>query len=372
MSEASGMGAKLLAMIERVRQAPWVVLALLFASVVGALAQFTGATKSLIDLVHPSKPDARAELAKLGIPFTPEAMAKAATDNDVRAVGLLLDAGMAVDAHPDAGLPPLNIAAQAGNIAVAQRLIAAGADPAKPSAAGTPIAFAAHYHHPDMVKLFLASRIPAPVVADAFVVAAEVADAASIDLLAPRLDDRRTAATAALHARVERTNDAAGDLPALKALLTLKPDLDAVDDHGQTVLHLAIEQDTTATLAALLAAGAKPDTPGHCHGLAGEPIVPPLACAAVRGTSEGLASVRALVAAHAKVDARTPDGATPLMLAAGNGDANIVTALIAAGADVTLRDAKGRTALDYARAADFNDPAATRAVLSRALAQHHS
>lgn len=365
------MGAKLLELIERLRKAPLVVIALLLASTVGALAQFTGATKTLVALFHPPKADPRADLAKLGIAFTPEAMAKAATDGDARAVGLLLDAGMAVDAAPDEGLPPLMLAAQEGQVDVAKRLLAAGADPGKPNAAGTPLAYAAYYEKPDVLRLFLDRPLPPAVVSDALVVAGESGDAAAIPLLAAHVVDLRATATKALHARVQRGNESPRDLAALKALLALHPDLDALDPHGITVLHLAVEADATQTLAALLAAGASPDTLGHCH-LVDEPLTPALACAATRGSSTGLDSVRALISAHAKVDTRRADGVTPLMLAAGNGDADLTAALLAAGADVTLPDAKGETAADYAKTARYNDPKATRAALSRALAQRHS
>lgn len=360
------VGAKLLAAIEASKKAPLVVLVPLIASAVGALAQFTGATKTLIALVHPAKADPRAELAKLGIAFTPEAMAKAAADGDARAVELLLDAGMPVDTATDAALPPLMLAAQSGSVATAARLIAAGADPGKPTAAGSPLAYAVHYRHPAMVNLFLDRPIPEPILADAFAVAAEGADAEPIALLAPKLAVPRASATVALHAFVQRSYGKPGDLPALAALLALKPDLAARDGPGQTVVHMTVGNDTLPVLTALLRAGADPNARGHCHALPDDPDLTPLACAATRGTSDGLASVNALIAAHADLRATGPDGATPLMRAAGNGDAVIAAALLKAGANPKARDAKGRTALDRARKADYNYPKATIALISRA------
>jgi hypothetical protein len=190
------VGEKLLAAIEALKKPLLVVLVPLIASAVGALAQLTGATKTLIALVHPAKAVPRKELAKLGIAFTPEAMAKAAADGDARAVGLLLDAGMPVDTATDAVLPPLMLAAQSGSVATAARLIAAGADPGKPTAAGSPLAYAVHYRHPAMVNLFLDRPIPEPILADAFAVAAERADAEPIALLAPKLAVPCASATA--------------------------------------------------------------------------------------------------------------------------------------------------------------------------------
>lgn len=55
-----------------------------------------------------------------------------------------------------------------------------------------------------------------------------------------------------------------------------------------------------------------------------------------------------LIASDAPVDARQRDGSTALHAAAANGDLASVRALVAAGADVSLVDANGRTAGDLA------------------------
>lgn len=372
------MGAKLLAAIERLRKAPWVVLALLLVSAIGALAQFTGATKTLVDLVRPAKPDARAELVRLGIPFTPEALTKAAKDGDAKAVALLLDAGMAPDATANPALPPLVVAAQAGQVAVARSLRDAGADPAKDSPGhalfdpgGSPLAYAARSSHPDVVKLFLERAIPDDAIVDAIGAAARSGDGASVRLLAPRLRDRRTAATLAMRMIVGESGMNT-QAPAFADVLALGPDLNAIDANGQSLLHIAVNNDAGTVLGKLLAARANPDVRAKCETAPEDPRVTPLACAVVRGSVTGLDSVRRLIAAHADLNARGPDGSTPLMLAAGNGDADVTAALLAAGADPALRDARGKAALDYARTAADHDPTATSALLSRAAAPRRS
>ena len=371
------MGAKLLAAIEALKKTPWVVLALLFASLVGGLAQFTSAFKDLAGLVHPAKPDPRAELAKLGIPFTPAAMAKAAADGDARAVGLLLDGGMAADAD-GATPPPLVVAAKGGFVDMARRLRDAGAKPAVPGDADTALEAAVKAHHPEVVKLFLEKPLPAAAIRDAYIDAAVASEVTSLQLLAPRLADPRATAHEAIAAILEQTpgrqlpmsvetselaaahpgdlkiwyRDGSDhdprDLAAIRAVLSLKPSLDAVDGNGQTLLTKAVGSDAPRVVAALLAAGANPRVPALCQVHDAKAL--PLSCAVVRGTLIGMASTRALLAGKAPVNAPGPDGATPLMLALGNGDKEVARVLVAAGADPNARDAKGRTAADYARA----------------------
>lgn len=56
-----------------------------------------------------------------------------------------------------------------------------------------------------------------------------------------------------------------------------------------------------------------------------------------------------LVAQRAPLDARSPNGTTPLMMAAGYGTEKGADVLLGAGADVRLRNQKNMTAADFAR-----------------------
>ena len=61
-------------------------------------------------------------------------------------------------------------------------------------------------------------------------------------------------------------------------------------------------------------------------------------------------AAEALCAHGAELDARSKYQWTPLMLAAIYGHPKICEMLLALGADPSLKDNKGKTALDYARA----------------------
>lgn len=58
---------------------------------------------------------------------------------------------------------------------------------------------------------------------------------------------------------------------------------------------------------------------------------------------------------HAYIDAASPNGSTPLMMAAMYGTAAAVKLLLDAGADVDLKNELGLTALDFARKMQRND-----------------
>ena len=69
----------------------------------------------------------------------------------------------------------------------------------------------------------------------------------------------------------------------------------------------------------------------------------------------GMDMVKLLVTYKADVNATANDGTTELMLAASNEKQDVVDYLLAHGANARVRDEKGRTALDFAKAGKVED-----------------
>ena len=131
----------------------------------------------------------------------------------------------------------------------------------------------------------------------------------------------------------------AGDVALIKSLIDAGADLAALDEAGETALMHAAHAGHLEAVKTLLAAGATPDFKSEQGWTA-------LAKAAYNAETEcGYPQVlAALHAAGAELDTRIFFGITPLMLAAGGGDAGVVEWLINNGADVLAANDGGRTA----------------------------
>lgn len=75
--------------------------------------------------------------------------------------------------------------------------------------------------------------------------------------------------------------------------------------------------------------------------------------------------MRLLLEHHAYIDAESPNGTTPLMMAAHYGSPEAVKLLLEAGADPTLKNKLGLTALDFAQRANRQDAAGLIAAFVR-------
>jgi ankyrin repeat protein len=130
-----------------------------------------------------------------------------------------------------------------------------------------------------------------------------------------------------------------GDAAQIKQLLEAGADHAATDEAGETALMHAAHGGHVAAVQVLIAAGADVNAASPQGWTA-------LAKAAYNGETErGYVEVIELLHdAGASLDARIFFGITPLMLAAGGGDAPVVEWLINHGADVLATNEGGRTA----------------------------
>ncbi len=131
----------------------------------------------------------------------------------------------------------------------------------------------------------------------------------------------------------------AGDAARIERLIAAGADPHGVDEAGETALMHAAHHGHVATVAVLVAAGVDVNAASGQGWTA-------LARAAYNGEA-GRGYVEVLEALHqagAALDARIFFGITPLMLAAGGGDAAVVEWLINNGADVLANNEGGRTA----------------------------
>lgn len=127
-----------------------------------------------------------------------------------------------------------------------------------------------------------------------------------------------------------------GSLKVVKALLAdPKTDTERANSAGETALMMAAIKGQLAAAELLLARGAQVNRPGwaplHYAATASEPAV-----------------LRLLLARGASVEAPSPNGSTPLMMAAGYGPEESVDALLKAGADAKRRNQKDLDAADFA------------------------
>jgi len=130
------------------------------------------------------------------------------------------------------------------------------------------------------------------------------------------------------------------NIESLKRLLATTKDVDAADSSGWTALMYAAASSHSEPVKLLLAAGANPNHKSFAGDTA-------LMASAISGSFDD-----DLVRAGADVNAQNSAGMSSLMILAAKGDADEVASALKTGANGFLKDAKGRTALDYLRLAN--------------------
>ncbi len=227
-----------------------------------------------------------------------EALAAAAKRGDVERVREVLEEGVSPDAKDGGGYTPLIHAAARGRLAVVELLLDEGADPFVLDSRiySSALHRAAQSSVPEVALVLLRHGAP-------------------IDLQSP-FNGHTPLMDAVWHKR-------AG---VVSALLDAGANLDAQGRLGYTALDIA-RRDGLEEIVALLERRA-----AEIRAIEGRQR---LMAAVVAGEFEG---VRSAIDAGADVDALSPDGFTPLMVAAQQGDARIARILIEAGASARILD----------------------------------
>lgn len=144
-----------------------------------------------------------------------------------------------------------------------------------------------------------------------------------------------------------------GSLKAAEALVAWpKTNVEWRSPKDESPLMMASLKGHTELVRQLIARGADVNKPGWA----------PLHYAATGGHLEIMAL---LLEHHAFIDAQSPNKTTPLMMAAHYGSPQAVKLLLDAGADVSMRNELGLSAIDFAHRANRKDAAEMIAAAAR-------
>lgn len=133
-------------------------------------------------------------------------------------------------------------------------------------------------------------------------------------------------------------------------------DVEARTGKGESPLMMAALKGHLALAKRLIERKAEVNKPGWT----------PLHYAATNANAGSVEMVRLLLEHHAYIDGASPNGTTPLMMAAHYGSPAVVRVLLEEGADVMIRNQQGLTAIDFAHRAKRGESAEIIAAYVRA------
>ena len=177
-------------------------------------------------------------------------------------------------------------------------------------------------------------------------------DAATVKVLLSRGLDPNTLNSAGEHALIVAVREPSVQVVSV-LLQSSKVNVEVRTQQDESPLMLAALKGLTELCRQLIALGADVNKPGWTA----------LHYAATNGH---LTTMELLLDEHAYIDAASPNGTTPLMMAAHYGTSSAVRLLLAAGAEPTLKNDQGLSAIDFAHGASRTDSAEMIAAAIRA------
>jgi ankyrin repeat protein len=268
----------------------------------------------------------------------------AASFNQTKLVALLL----AYHAHPNMPYPPLQVAAQRGNLHIAEMLFAAGAQiDTKPATGRTALHFAVIGDHLDVIRFLIEKGAEVNV--------RDVEGTSPLDDAVWRGYLDATAILMAHGARLNEPeaktgatpiNEAAyrGNTPLVQYLLQFNPDLGISDKRGYTPLENAIRMGNADSALLLLEAETNVQKTSQ--------FFKKMISAAIKKDESVL--VAALLRHGALANGTLPSGATPLDTAASTGAVKAARVLLNNGADPNRGGRNGTSPLEDASLKGFD------------------
>jgi ankyrin repeat protein len=180
------------------------------------------------------------------------------------------------------------------------------------------------------------------------------------------------------------------DVDALQRLAQRGFDLNTLSPDGQHPLYLALRDEADRVALFLLSRpevkveyrNAKGESPLMMAALKGKPELvrrliqrqaevnkpgwAPLHYAASHPSERSVAVVHLLLEHHAYIDAQSPNGSTPLMMASMYGHPGVAKLLLESDADPNMKNEQGMSAIDFARRAGRGELAEAIAAAIRA------
>jgi len=335
-------------LIQRIKNNPIVAFLILFGTIIIALASFTDATKNLLSLISKQNPEeARMEINKLGLEFTPEVFIKSAKNNDEKAIKLFLVAGMDPDLTNKNGNSALMHAVKNSNTEIINILIEAKVDINKHSGA---LSWAVGGDI-DILNYLLNSGSDTNSINNAFVSAAYYGELEILRILKNYGAELDKVGEKALQ-RVLTSNIGTGEKKnqTIKFLLNYGVDVNTKFDEGWTPLlysafYIDSENRRTLVLKTLLNSGAEVNAQCVCKHFSNGGFSA-LMLVARDGSRD---DIQALLDKGAEIDLKNSNGQTALILAAQYRNEECVRTLLAHKASTSIKDIDGKTALDYAK-----------------------